>query len=399
MIAAILLSLIPITLDVSPTTFVVHSASGDPIRGPIQSIAGDGTVTLGGKNAGVCSGEELLSMTRADGKIPSPPRVPHIVLTNGDQLPAEVMGIDQDIVKIRARLGGTDSTQELKVPLAAMAVIWFRPPPAIDADSPLLKVISERRRRDVIVLANGDTRSGSVLSLDGENGALRYRDGSRDATVERPLVAAIAFSTDLSRSFRPKGPYLRMTLANGTRLSLQNAVADERTLNGKTTFGESVRVAMSQLIAIERRQGRFVFLSDQKPARYDHTPYLGASWPYRPDANVTGTEMRLGGSYFDKGIGMHSESRLTYRLNGDYRRFESIVGLDDLSGQRGQVRAKVVVDGKDHAVGTAGQLGAGHPVFVSVDVSGARELTLVVEFGSGGDVQDHVNWANARLVK
>ena len=30
---------------------------------------------------------------------------------------------------------------------------------------------------------------------------------------------------------------------------------------------------------------------------------------------------------------------------------------------------------------------------------GGAELTLAVDFGQNGDVQDHVNWADARLIK
>ena len=36
---------------------------------------------------------------------------------------------------------------------------------------------------------------------------------------------------------------------------------------------------------------------------------------------------------------------------------------------------------------------------VRADITGARELTLAVEFGRGGDVQDHVDWVDARLIK
>ena len=41
----------------------------------------------------------------------------------------------------------------------------------------------------------------------------------------------------------------------------------------------------------------------------------------------------------------------------------------------------------------------GGPLPVRVDVTGAKELTLAVEFGQGGDVEDHVNWADARLIR
>ena len=36
---------------------------------------------------------------------------------------------------------------------------------------------------------------------------------------------------------------------------------------------------------------------------------------------------------------------------------------------------------------------------VRVSVAGARELTLVVKFGGRGDVQGHVDWADAKLIK
>ena len=32
-------------------------------------------------------------------------------------------------------------------------------------------------------------------------------------------------------------------------------------------------------------------------------------------------------------------------------------------------------------------------------LTGAKDLTLVVDFGSNGSVQDDVDWADARLIK
>jgi hypothetical protein len=143
-----------------------------------------------------------------------------------------------------------------------------------------------------------------------------------------------------------------------------------------------------------------VYLSDFKPRRYEHVPYFGVSWPWVADGSVAGHDLRLGGSTFDKGLGLHSASRLTYDLAGGYRRFEALVGLDERTGRSGSATIGVLVDGKPQDLGWNGALqGGGSPRPLRVAVTGARSLTLVVEFGRRGDVADHVDWADARLIK
>jgi beta-galactosidase len=97
---------------------------------------------------------------------------------------------------------------------------------------------------------------------------------------------------------------------------------------------------------------------------------------------------------------MHSQSRLTFTLAGGYQWFEAWVGLDDRTGRDGTVLVQVVLDGKPQDLGAAGELkGQEKPLPIRIPVAGVRELTLSVLFGRRGDVQDHVNWADARLIK
>jgi hypothetical protein len=64
------------------------------------------------------------------------------------------------------------------------------------------------------------------------------------------------------------------------------------------------------------------------------------------------------------------------------------------------VHIRVLVDGKEKDIGWKKELTVSDgPLAVRVDVAKGRELTLEVLFGSLGDVQAHVNWADARLVK
>ena len=81
------------------------------------------------------------------------------------------------------------------------------------------------------------------------------------------------------------------------------------------------------------------------------------------------------------------------------RWFEALVGLDAAAGPRGSVRVQVLADGKP-LVTPAPELNAADPpreLRLPLP-AGAKELTLLVEFGRGGDVQDHVDWADARII-
>jgi hypothetical protein len=142
-----------------------------------------------------------------------------------------------------------------------------------------------------------------------------------------------------------------------------------------------------------------VYLSDLKPKAHEHRAFLGVKWTYQMDHSASGGSIRLGGSSYDKGIGLHSESRLTFALNGQYRRFEALVGLDDRTGRGGRAIIRVLVDGQAKDIGAPEVTSASAPRPIEVDITGGKELTLVVEFGPGGDVCDDVDWAEARLIK
>ena len=127
-------------------------------------------------------------------------------------------------------------------------------------------------------------------------------------------------------------------------------------------------------------------------------PYLELKWPYRTDRNVTGGQLRSGGRLYLKGIGVHSAAALSYDLDRPWSRFEADVGIDDSTGGRGSVGFRVFVDGKQKFA--SGLVRGGAAVqHVSIDLTGAKRLNLVVDYGEAGDVMDHADWLGARLVK
>jgi alpha-L-fucosidase 2 len=111
-----------------------------------------------------------------------------------------------------------------------------------------------------------------------------------------------------------------------------------------------------------------------------------------------GGPLSLRGQVFRKGLGTHSRCEIEYEIDERFRRFEALVGIDDDTAGQGSVVFRVLLDGRE--VWQTGPVsGQAAPKKVEVDTSDAKRLTLVVDFGSLGDVQDHADWAEARLVE
>jgi hypothetical protein len=387
-----------------PPVFELHTVNGPSVSGPLERISEDWSLSLGETKV---DGADVIALRRAQALLPAVPREQHIRFANGDCLPGNVLQVDGERLRFRPRFqtrAPLETGRELTIPLSLLSVLWFAVPERVeDAEILRRRLLTERRRRDRVLLRNGDLVEGTLSSLDEK--ALRIEveaNGKRsDVRIARDRVAVVALNTELTRASRPKGLYGRLVLSNGCRLSLASAhTNDGQRLTGKTLFGAVVQIPVEEIVALDHCQGRAVYLSDLEPSRYEHTPFLGVHWPYVADGSVAGRDLRLGGSTYDKGIGMHSDSRLTFNLGGAYQWFEALVGLDEKTGKGGDVVIEVLVDGKPQDVGIGGHLtGRDAPRAIRVNVAGAGELTLVVKFGRGGDVQDHVDWADARLIK
>jgi hypothetical protein len=362
-------------------------------------------VRLGGDRPILLPGDEVVSLRRQGGKLPPQPLGEQAVLSNGDRVPldpAAGLRLGDEVLSarplepLRAAAGDV-----LRLPLSRLAVLWLFAPRGADDTAMFLRGLAQgERSRDQVLLRNGDLIEGTVVSLDRAGGC-KVRVGNKVVETPCARVAAVAFSTELLARARPKGVFGHLVLANGCRLSLVSAAVDAERgrLTGKTVFGATVEVALGDVVALDLRQGRAVYLSDLTPSEYVHTPFLAVSWPFVRDGSAAGRAMLLPGGTYDKGLGMHADSRITYALNRRYDWFEAAVGLDRETGMRGRVRVEVLVDGKAQVVGPDREITAADaPLVLRIRVRGASQLTLAVRGGRFGDVQAHVNWADARLI-
>ena len=79
------------------------------------------------------------------------------------------------------------------------------------------------------------------------------------------------------------------------------------------------------------------------------------------------------------------------------RRFAALVGIDDSTAGGGSVVFRVLVNGQERFASRTIR-GGDAPVPVSVDLTGAKKLELIVDYADHADVLDHADWLDARIV-
>jgi hypothetical protein len=378
--------------------FVLHSTADEQPAGALLKFDSTSVQVAG---APVVPVADLVALRRRDASPPHFPNDrPHVVLANGDRIPGRAVSIASDKLLFRAELG---REQDLTIPLTAVSVLWFTPRAAARASEPdVRRLLAEKRRQDVVLLTNQDAHRGTITAL-ADGGPLKLDPGSANqpaVTVPRERLQGLLLNTELTRALKPRTPYFQLVLQSGARLSFKTLALDGGELAGATLFGQPLRVPAADVAAVNTFQGRATYLSDLRP-RYEYTPYSAVRWPVTVDRAVSGADLRLAGGTYDKGIGLHSKSRATFDLprgGSSPRRFETLVGLDDIGGRLGSATVQVLADNKP-LLDAPLELSPGSPQPLRLPLpAAARTLTLVVDFGGGGDVQDHVDWCDARVV-
>jgi alpha-glucosidase len=108
-----------------------------------------------------------------------------------------------------------------------------------------------------------------------------------------------------------------------------------------------------------------------------------------------GNPMTIDGVVYEKGLGTHAPANVTVYLGGRCTTFTALLGLDDEITQPGSVAFQIITDGVTRH--DSGVLRPGPAAPVTVDVTGARMLSLQVTDGGDNKNFDHANWANAQL--
>ncbi len=271
------------------------------------------------------------------------------------------------------------------------------------------KLLAGRGKRDLFVVRGADglnplagtviegTDGGDVLTFERE-------DGQRVNLKLSRASGGIAFNQPPRDQVPPTlckvGDAFGNTLV-ATRLDLAGSTLKVTTVAGATvTYAE-----LDAVVVLDFRQGNLTYLSDLD-ATADYAPVekdglLGEQFGYQRklarDRSLDGSDLTLDGKKFARGVSLPPDSTAAYKLDGGYREFKAVVGIQDGANRESwSLRLRVEVGGRavfDEVVKKAMK-----PREIVLNVKDAKELRVTVE-RVGLFAGDQINLGDARLQK
>ena len=345
---------------------------------------------------------------------------PQIVLADGSLLLADVLGMDRNELSIGldlSKFGREPLWEDVRLPLDRLRGVLYQPPsPSADRDRMLDRLETVEGSDDQLWLGNGDVLSGTLEApippgVEQGETLLAIRVRNRSIRIPESKLLAVVFNPALAKTSAEPPRAAVLGFRDG---SLVMATAIESgPQQVRLTLAGDIRLAANrerfwrELCYFAPPNPRIEYVSDLPVLDYRHLPFLELEWTYRTDRNVLGGRLRCQDCVYRKGLGMHSTSRLAYTLQGEYATFEADVAVDDAAAGQGSVVFRVFVEGPDPdgklqwtaAYESPVRRGGDPPLPVKVDVARAQRLALIVEFADRGDILDHADWLDARLIR
>ena len=100
---------------------------------------------------------------------------------------------------------------------------------------------------------------------------------------------------------------------------------------------------------------------------------------------------------FDKGIGAATNAEIVYNLDGNYTNFTTYLGTDkNYNDNRTSIIFKIFADGSEVYVSDVIRKDS-KAEFVSLDITGVKELKLVADDAGDGGLGDFTSWADTKV--
>lgn len=368
----------------------IQLVNGTHIEATITSINQDGDVMgtdvpVGLNIRGILSLKTLRSAKRDTTNNVS------IFVVGGGKVFASDPTITNETVTFRSASG----TRQLSLQ-AVRALVWSNSPMV----ERTLKEPSKENDTVIVGTADGERRVEGILeSIDDEFVHINYKGESRKIGIAKVKAVVTA---DLGLA-KPDGSIATVQLIDQSKLVGVIVGIAEGQLTLNVAAGTPVALKTLNVVAIAITSDRLLYLSDVEPIDVTEKSVFAVQRPWKRDRSVEGNALRirLKGSEktvgFNKGLGTQASSRLVFANTNDFDRFGAIAGIDAETGGRGD--CQMVVRGDGIELWSRRIRGSSGPQEIDVDITGMKQIVLLVYPGEEFDLGDHADWGDARFLK
>jgi hypothetical protein len=397
--------------------FRAETVDGRQLTGQLTALTNEAVTLQADDKTQDLALEDLLSLSLQKARPQKPPLAVSepepidVGLDPGTWLKAEVgltdgslLGANSFVTTSEQAEVDTNSVGLLSIPTSNVAYVLFRlmtPQQQQQWDEILRKEIDQ----DLLVIAKGDSLDylGGVVQSVGEETIEFNLDGDVIPVPRTKAFAVRYYRADSPNQAKPLG---RLRDTGGSVWPLKEATLDGDQLQCTTPLGIQIALRLEDVVHIDFVSSALVYLSDLTPDSYRWTPYFGTAQAvpsflefYRPrsDTSLNSEPLKLDGKEYTHGLALHSRTELTYRLAEPYERLQAIAGIDDSLRPRGNVRLHILGDDRTLLDTTVSGSEPAQPIEVKLE--GVTTLKIIVDFGSGLDIADHLILAEAKLLK
>jgi hypothetical protein len=264
---------------------------------------------------------------------------------------------------------------------------------------------AKRKRRDVIAIRKDGVLNPLEGTLgDGDDTGETIEFNSRAGQKRSVALAGVA-GLIFERAVDPNAAPVICKISDTSRnMLLASAVTSTPAgLIITTPAGAKVELAPALVVRLDFSGGKLTWLSDLEPIRVHESFLDNNPFHYKRDRNLEDGPIRLDNVTYARGLSLHATTELEYNLNGDYREFKAVVGVDDLiGGLPGPTVLRIEGDGKLLKELTLDRRDKVRHHDLALNIKDVQKLRLRVAPGGDGlrlDLGLHLDLADAKVSK
>jgi len=383
------LFLTAISFDLARGEDTLSTLENQTLKSTIQAISAEGIITA----EDVTEELELDGLKRIDRTSVTPVAFAVTIdLVGGGRLLASSVSFEKDVFTLQGWCGG-----ELTLPIDVVRGFRFGAKEEAESkvttyQAAIAKPSEENDRLFVKVSADEfQAVDGLIEKISGDKITFQWSGASREIPLSRiyGMVAA---------QIAPKKRRLgaNITAVNGSTIHGDLQGLAEGVLTVRLPDGTRLPIPWANVASIDIRSSRLLYLSDIDPDQEEQRALVTFSRKAMRDRSITGGPLSLLKKTYDKGIGVHAHSELTFDLGGEYDTLVATIGIDDAAEGKGDCIFQVFADGRE--VYSQRVKGGEEPREMKVPISEAALIKLVVLPGADLDLADHANWCDVKVV-